>query len=227
MTVKRTYSSELRAAQARRTRQEIVAAAGALFAEQGFAATTIDAIAARAGVSRKTVFTAVGGKVQLLKLAYDYAMAGDDEPVPMIDRADLQAIINEPDPYRQLEMHARFVAASHSRVARLWVVLRDAAEIDPEAAELYQRWDRERHEAMRNGPIPNFVAKKVLRPDVTPDEGADILWLLIDPGNYDRLVNQSGWSHERFAEWLTETMTAQLLVPRRARKAAGTSRARR
>src|SRR5689334_22312267 len=67
MTVKRAYSSDLRADQARRTRRQIVDAASALFTEHGFSATTVDAIAAEAGVSRKTVFTAVGGKVQLLK----------------------------------------------------------------------------------------------------------------------------------------------------------------
>src|SRR5262245_35111070 len=131
MAVKRAYSSDLRAAQARRTRRQIVDAAGSLFAEHGFSATTVDAIASRAGVSRKTVFTSVGGKVELLKLAYDYAMAGDDEPVAMIDREGLQDVINEPDPYRQLELYARFVSAANSRVARLYVVLRGAAEVDP------------------------------------------------------------------------------------------------
>src|SRR5262249_42475651 len=89
--------------------------------------------------------------------------------------------------------------------------------------ELYQRWDRQRHEAMLDGPIRNFVAKQVLRPDISPEEGADIVWLLIDPGVYDRLVNECGWSTERFEGWLAETMTAQLLVPRRKRKAATTA----
>ena len=56
----------------------------------------------QAEVSRKTVFTSVGGKVALLKLAYDYAMAGDDEPVPMIEREGLQAIMAEPDPDEQM-----------------------------------------------------------------------------------------------------------------------------
>src|SRR5512144_483751 len=129
-TVKRTYSSELRAEQARRTRRQIVDAAGALFAEHGFSATTIDAIAEKAGVSRQTVFTSVGGKVELLKLAYDYEMAGDDEPVPMVEREGLQEVINEPDPYRQVELYSRFVADANSRVARLWVALRGAAEVD-------------------------------------------------------------------------------------------------
>jgi AcrR family transcriptional regulator len=230
MVVKRTYSSDLRSAQARRTRRQIVDAAGALYAAHGFSATTVDAIAAKAGVSRKTVFTSVGGKVQLLKLAYDYAMAGDDEPVSMIDREGLQEVINEPDPYRQVELYARFVTAANSRVARLYVVLRAAAEVDPEAAELYEKWERERHQAMVDGPVPNFVRKRVLRRGLDPAAAADILSLLVDPATYDRLVNRCGWSQERFAEWLREAMQFQILEPRRRRnteRAASTSRSRR
>jgi len=218
MAVKRTYTSDLRTAQARRTRRQIVDAASGLFVEQGFSATTIDAIAARAGVSRKTVFTSVGGKVQLLKLAYDYAMAGDDEPVAMIDREAMQGVINEPDPYRQLELYARFVAAANSRVARLYVVLRGAAEVDAEAAELFEGWERERHQAMIDGPVPNFVSKGVLRPGLDPKEAADILWLLVEPTTYDRLVNRCGWSQERFTGWLHETMLSQVLAPHPGRR---------
>jgi AcrR family transcriptional regulator len=216
MTVKRTYSSELRDAQARSTRRQIVDAAGALFAEAGFSATTIDAIAAKAGVSRKTVFSAVGGKVQLLKLAYDYAMAGDDEPVPMIERAGLLEVVNEPDPYRQVELFANFVGAANSRMARLYTVLRGAAEVDPEAAELYRKWEAERHQSMAEGPVPNFAAKGVLRPDLSHNEAADILAVLIDPTLYDRLVHQYGWTQQRFAEWFRQTVLTQLLVPKPA-----------
>jgi AcrR family transcriptional regulator len=216
MTVKRTYSSELRSAQARRTRQQIVDAAGTLFVEHGFSATTIDAIAAKAGVSRKTVFSAVGGKVQLLKLAYDYAMAGDDEPVPMVEREGLQEVINEPDPYRQVELYANFVAAANSRVARLYTVLRGAAEVDPDAAELYEKWEGERHQAMIDGPVPNFANKGVLRRDLDRSEAADILALLVNPVTYDHLVNQCGWSRARFTDWLHETMLSQILEPRAA-----------
>jgi len=221
MTVKRTYSSDLRTEQARRTRRQIVDAAGALFAEHGFTATTIDAIAEKAGVSRKTVFASVGGKVQLLKLAYDYAMAGDDEPVPMIRREGLQQVINEPDPYRQIELYARFVTAANGRMARLWVVLRGAAEVDTDAAELYAKWEDERHRAMVDGPVPNFATKGVLRPGLDPAEAADILWLLVDPSTYDRLVNQCGWTPERFASWLEDALVTQLLAPRRRQNHRG------
>jgi AcrR family transcriptional regulator len=212
-SIKRSYVSTLRDSQARRTRRQIVAAAGRLYARQGFAATTIDAIAIEAEVSRKTVFTSVGGKVTLLKLAYDYAMAGDDMPVPMIEREGLQAIIGEPDPYEQLRMYAEFVAGMGERISALWLALRGAAEVDEEAKALYTRWEQERLDNMRSGPVPNLVAKGVLRADVTPEEAAAILWVLIDPALYHRLVVVAGWSHDRFRDWLSEAFVSQLLVP--------------
>src|SRR6478752_5678336 len=167
---KRPYVSSLREEQARRTRRQIVDAASRLYARQGFASTTVDSIAEEAGVSRKTVFASVGGKVALLKLAYDYAMAGDDEPVAMIDRPGLQAIIAEPDPYEQMRMYAALVTEMGERISALWLALRGAAEVDAEARELYRRWERERLDEMSNGPVQVLLAKGVLRPDWTPAE---------------------------------------------------------
>ena len=109
MTVaaKRGYESPLRDEQARATRRTIVTAAAQLFVAQGYAATTIDAIAKAANVSRKTVFAAGGSKFALLKDAYDWSLVGDDEPVAMADRAPVQRIIATPSSPR---------AAAYSRI---------------------------------------------------------------------------------------------------------------
>lgn len=167
-TRKRPYASTLRDQQARATRRQIVAAAGDLFAQNGFAATTVDAIAAEAGVSRKTVFTSVGNKVALLKLAYNYATAEDDEPIPMVEREGLQAVIAEPDPYEQMRLWTPLITGIGQRTSALWLALRGAAEIDEEARHLYDRWEAQRLETMRDNPVPSLVAKRVLRPDVAP-----------------------------------------------------------
>jgi AcrR family transcriptional regulator len=212
---KRSYSSAVRESQARQTRRQIVAAAGRLYADHGFAATTIDAIAAEAGVSRKTVFTSVGGKVALLKLAYDYAMAGDDEPIPMIEREGLQAIIAEPDPYDQMRLFAEFVTGTGERISALWLALRGAAEVDEEAKELYMRWDKQRLESMRDGPVHDLIGKRAVRSDVTPDEAAAIFWVLTDPALYQQLVVGADWGRDRFRDWLREAFQTQILVPRR------------
>ena len=83
---RKTYRSPLRDSQAEETRLRVVTAAARLFIERGYGATSIDAIAEAAGVGRATVFTSVGGKAALLRLAYDIAIVGDDEPVPLPQR---------------------------------------------------------------------------------------------------------------------------------------------
>ena len=90
MTASRPYRSALRDEHALVTRRRIVDAAAALFVERGYVPTTIDAIAQRAEVSRRTVFTSVGGKAAALKLAFDWTLAGDDEPVALADRPEVQ-----------------------------------------------------------------------------------------------------------------------------------------
>jgi AcrR family transcriptional regulator len=80
---RKRYASQVRDEQARRTRRAIVTAAHDLFLAQGYAATTIDGIAEAAHVSRRTVFNSAGGKVALLKLALDWAIVGDDEPIAL------------------------------------------------------------------------------------------------------------------------------------------------
>ena len=84
----RPYHSKVRDDQARATRRRIVDAGRELFLERGYGPTTIDAIAERAEVGRKTIFTSVGGKAAVLKLAFDWSLAGDDEPVAIADRPE-------------------------------------------------------------------------------------------------------------------------------------------
>jgi len=128
----RRYVSEVRDEQARRTRRAIVTAARELFLGQGYAATTIDAIAAAAHVSRRTVFNAVGGKTVLLKLALEWAIVGDDEPVPLADRPAIKAIQAERDPRRALALWVDMVVDIAARVAPIGAVLYAAADGDPE-----------------------------------------------------------------------------------------------
>src|SRR3954468_6377272 len=82
----RTYTSEVRAAQAIETRRRIRAAAEQLFLANGYVATSMDAIAKAAGVSRQTVFTAFGSKAALLSELGDVQVVGDDQPIPLAER---------------------------------------------------------------------------------------------------------------------------------------------
>jgi AcrR family transcriptional regulator len=207
---KRSYRSGLRAAQALRTRGQIVAAAAELFVGNGYAATTIDAIAAAAGVSRKTVFTSVGGKAELLKIAYDQATAGDDEPVPLRERPVVKALEAEPDAARMLAGFAAMVTGIQGRIATLHVALAGAAESDPEARALFEHLEEQRLAAMRR-PAGLLARRDALRPGLTVAMAADILWLHNDPALYHRLVHRRQWTPAQFEDWLTRALQTQLL----------------
>src|SRR5215472_13049920 len=87
----RRYRSSVRDAQARRTRRRVLDAATAVFLDRGYGGATIRAVAAGAEVSVPTVEALFGTKARLLKAAIDVAIAGDDEPVPVLDRSPAQA----------------------------------------------------------------------------------------------------------------------------------------
>ncbi len=204
---KRTYRSDLRDEQARATRRRIVAAGGDLFVERGYAATTVDAIAERAGVSRKTVFNSVGGKPALLKLAWDWALVGDDEPVPMAERSELQALAAETDPDTLVSRWARFDAAIGARLADLYPVLLVAADGDPEVAALNQESERNRHGGARW--LVDLLADiGGLRPGLSRERAAAVVATLMDPVPYRRLVHDAGWTFEEYADHLARMVTA-------------------
>src|SRR5215471_15480294 len=183
--VKKPYSSALRAAQARATRRAIVGAAARLFVERGYGATTVEAIAEAAGVSRKTVFTSVGGKAQALKLAIDWANVGDDEPVPMLDRPHVKAMQDEPDARKILVSHASHVRQSAARTAPLHAVIQAAAGLDADIRALAEEGRAQRIRGMRVM-AQGLADRGALKPGLTPLEAADVLWLLIDPSVYHR-----------------------------------------
>src|SRR5262245_53671861 len=133
MTVRtRPYRSTLRDEQARTTRRRIVDAGRDLFLERGYGPTTIDAIADRAGVSRKTVFTSVGSKVAVLTLAFDWTLAGDDEPVAIAARPEVRRLMQGRDPAALLDGWIAMNAAIAERLAPLYQVLVVAADADAE-----------------------------------------------------------------------------------------------
>jgi AcrR family transcriptional regulator len=209
-TSPRPYRSALRDEQARATQRRIVAAGHDLFVEQGYAPTTIDAIAARAGVSRKTVFTSVGGKAAVLKLAWDWALAGDDEPVPMADRPDVKRMFEEPDPARLIEQWTRQNGTIACRLAPLFDVLTVAADGDPEAAGLQANAEANRSEAARWF-VTRLAELGGLRNDLPVDRAAAIAELLMDPIPSRRLVLERGWTVEEYVNYVERMARAAFL----------------
>ena len=208
----RRYVSEVRDEQARRTRRAVVTAARELFLAQGYAATTIDAIAEAAHVSRRTVFNAVGGKVALLKLALDWAIVGDDEPVALADRPAVKAIQAERDPRRALDLWVTMVVDIAARVAPIGEVLYAAADGDPEAAELLAKEAQTRMYGARAF-AGHLAALGGLAAGVTEQQAADLCWTVNDGHLYSLLVTQRGWTPAALDQWLSDSLTAALLRP--------------
>ena len=211
-SVKRNYASALRAEHAGATRRAIVDAAAQLFVERGYGGTTIDAIAEAAGVSRKTVFTSVGGKVEALKMARDWAIVGDDAPVPLMERPEVQRAKREPDARVILRGFAGMVRRAAARVAALNLVIESAEGLDADVRALAEEGRAQRLTGMRD--LAGELARRGALPDgMTPDEAADVLCLFNDPRMYHRLVLERGWSPDRFEQWLGDSVLALLIRP--------------
>ena len=209
----RAYTSTLRARQAAATRQAVLDAARDLFLAQGYGATTIDQVAARAGVSKPTVFTAVGNKQALLAAVRDVALAGDDLPVAIADRAAYQAVLAEPDPYRAIVLMAAHLAELWSRYAGIREILRGAASSgEPGLREMWETSQRQRLTAARSF-IAALTGKGPLRQGLDARTAADIMWLHMAPENYRDLTVERGWSQAAYQRWLVDTLAAALLPP--------------
>lgn len=204
---RRAYRSRLREEAALLSQKAVVVAAAALFVDQGYARTTIDQIATRAGVSRPTVFAA-GSKSQLLALARQAAIGGDsvlgNEPV-------LAEILAEPDPAALLRRFAVMASGIARRWAPLHAVLEEAAASDPALAPLRQTSRDEMHGCARHV-VAALASSGSLRGDLTAKAATDVLALLLEPGQYQRLVTERRWSHRAFTQWHADTMI-RLLLP--------------
>jgi AcrR family transcriptional regulator len=211
----RPYSSPLRVQQADATRRAVLTAASELFIAQGYGATTLDQIAARAGVSKPTVFSAVGNKQTVLSAVRDVAMAGDDEKLSMVERPLAEEIRQEPDPHRAVELLARLFTGVGRRYARIDEVLRGAAHSgEPGLRELWQTSEEQRLTGARIW-ATTLAGKGPLRNGMDVDTATDLLWLHMAPDQYHRLVHVRGWSDDRFRRWLIDSLT-RLLLPHRS-----------
>lgn len=210
--VKRAYRSTLRKAQAESTRMAIIGAATELFVRDGYGPVSIDAIADAAGVGRATVFNAVGGKASVLRAAYNVAIVGDDEPVPLPERPWARPVREAPDARTMLVRYAHMITVIDRRVAGVYEVLRGAAGAD---AEVRAHWDQIRGE--RRVGAANVVAmlrkRRRLRGGLRTRAASDVVFVLIDPGLYHQLVEEQGWKPAAFESWLAETLQMQLLPP--------------
>jgi AcrR family transcriptional regulator len=200
-----------RADKTQANRQRMRVAAQTLFTTRGYAATSMQAIADEAGMAVQTLYFTFGTKRALLSELLDVAVAGDDEPVPTLERPQVRAAIDEPDPEAQLREQARIAREIYERVAPVLQVVAHAATADPEIHELWETNNAQRAVVMERL-ITALAGKTPLRAD-TP-MAVDIALALLSPELYHFLTARRGWEPSRWEEWTADALVTQLLPSR-------------
>jgi len=210
-TLKREYDSSRRQAQAGETRRHILEAARKLFMERGYAGATAEAIAAEAGVSAQTIYAIFKNKKRMLVSLMNVSpTTGVEDPTPLPERANVQAVAQERDRHRQLEMFAQVVAANLDQAAVVSEIMSDAAKTEPDFNRILQKLNKQRLEHMTLA-VQQFAANGPFREEMDEVQARDTVWTLTSPEVFLLLTQDRGWSKEKYAQWLTDMLTRALL----------------
>lgn len=207
-----TRQREAGAAARAETRRRLLHAAGAEFADRGYAGATVARIAARAGVTVQTLYLAWGSKIALLRAHLVGAIAGlPDEPDGDIMAAMAQLPGERGDAATTIAQIAAHYCHVAGRAAGAWQLYRDAAAGDPEVAA-----DWRQLQVLRLGTFRSLLAALptgALRSGLSAEAAAETAWTIASPDTYDLLVRHRGYSLDRYEAWVRDTLTAALLDP--------------
>jgi AcrR family transcriptional regulator len=204
----RSYTSPLRAAEAAKTRAAILDAATTLFGRDGYIATTMKGIAVEAGVSVQSVHLA-GSKAELLIGAFERSFAGNEGRESLTERPAIVDIMSDPDAARALSRWVDFVVDANRRSAGLSRAMVTAAEADPVATAAVADLDARRRSDMAIA-AAWAAGRDLISAEAQPGV-ADELGFLTGPETYAYLVDRTGWSHDRYREWLGARVDEVLL----------------
>ena len=207
---RRTYDATRRQAQSAETKQRILDAARSLILENGYRATKIAASAATAGVNVDTVYELVGRKPVVLRELIEQAISGEGGPVIAEERDYVKAMRHEPDPARKLALYAEAVCGIQARMAPLFLALRDASSTEPDADKVWQEISDRRAANMRKL-VRDLRDAGGLRPGLSLDEAADVIWATNSSEMYVLFTVERGWSPGRFQRWLAQAWCRLLL----------------
>ena len=208
-TVKRTrpYDSTARRIAAEQRRARVLDAASVRFTADGYAATSVAAVAADAGVSAEMVYKAFGGKPGLVRALWSRALVGDG-PVPAEERSDALPGAHD-DPRDVVAGWARLSMEVAPRAAPVALLVKEAAASDSAAGRLREELDQQRLERMAH----NVAAiHRHLRPGMSVDAARDVLFAVSSPELYEILVMRQGWSVAAYADFVRRGIIAELLA---------------
>jgi AcrR family transcriptional regulator len=191
--------SSHRQRQAEATRARIAEAARRLFAEDGYGATSIEAIAAEAGVGVRTVYSIFGAKREILSLICERWL----EQAQARERA--AAVLAEPDPRRRLNAAAAWLVALYATDFDVVMIFEAATDESPQTRALLRS-----KLAGRNEVMDAMIASLEGHLRVPTAEAQAIFRALATPGVYRELVHESSWTAERLTTWLTDLLTRSI-----------------
>lgn len=210
----RRYSTPKRDQRAAATRAAILAAAEEMFLRDGYARTSMKAIASQAGVSEKTMYLAFATKATLLRQVIQLAAQGDESSTPLSQRPEWRALLTGPVE-KILVRFAALNATLMTHSAAVMALGEAAASTDPELAEYRNQAHAETRANLRALAV-ELQGRGVLAPRVTVQDAADTIYALAsDESVFLRLTRDCGWTPVRYADLIARTLTATLMTGHR------------
>ena len=197
-----------RAIQAADTRALIVSVAGRLFAEQGYVATTVEAIASEAGVALQTVYNSVGNKAALLSAVLDAAASGPHSPSNVLELMR-QRTADAPDFEAVIAVLADWFVEVHRRTGPVVGVIAQAAAVDHAVEKLQTARAMQRLERYAESAAA-LRSRGGLRSGMSDADAAAAIWSLGHPQTYRALVGEAGWTVRAYRDWLKRSLSAAL-----------------
>lgn len=208
---RRPYDASRRQRRAEESRERVLEIARQLFAERGYAETTLEAIATEAGIAVPTLYAAFQSKRGLLSALLHRLVSGERGSPPLLETPGARAVIAEVDPRRVLALFVADVSRVQDRVSPTYEMMKNAARTEPDVTEVLRRIQEYRYSNIAT--VPARLAKlRALRPGLSADDATRTIWALASPEVRQMLVAFAGWSAERYRAWLEDTLAAALLA---------------
>ncbi|HVF04293.1 MAG TPA: helix-turn-helix domain-containing protein [Frankiaceae bacterium] len=180
-----------------------------LFVEHGYAATTMEAIAARAGVAVQTVYYTFRTKGQLLREVVEHAGAGRPDAPPVDERPWMREALSDESGDRALALAVEHGVDIYVRAAPLWRSLHAAAISDPEVEAYVQAIAAGRRAGM-GGLVARLGSLGYLREGITANRATDLVFALFSHETFLALTRDAQWTTADYKAWLYSTLRWQL-----------------
>jgi AcrR family transcriptional regulator len=182
------------------TRTQILEAARGMFEELGYYGAGLGAVAKEAGVSRQAIYLHFPSKAELLTALHLHIFATD--VLPVVER---HPITEEMTALDALETMIAVDVEVISKVWRIHEALTTARRQHPEVEETLRPREDDRYGELLDR-TRRLKKDGELPPGMRPGALADMLWGLVSVGTYTSLVNERGWSLDRYGRWVRDTI---------------------